>query len=595
MTTLDGYQMALQGRGGVALGIAAIGSFIAGTLGTLGLMLLAPPLGQVALAFGPPEYFALVLLGLTALAAVGGSVLKGLATGVAGLLLGTIGIDPQVGVPRFDFGQLWLLDGVDFIVLAVALFGVGEVLASSPHGSGGSDPERRPRAAEPRGMARSPHGDPARQRHRLPDRRAAGAGATIASFARLHRREEARQGPVALRQGRDRGRRRARAANNAASAGAMVPMFALGVPGSSTTAVMLAALIMFGLRPGPDMFTKQRGAGLGGDRQHVHRQPDPAGDEPAARRPVRAPARRSATAGSTRRSSRSASPAWSRRRTTSRTAWLMLGFGVLGWLMKRYDWSVAPMILGLVLGPMFENSLRQSLTLSHGSPTIFVTRPISAVLLALALIAVTAPIWTRIFFRAKLFDRIGVDINQKLPPRGRGEWTLEHKVPYIDLCLDQTPELLQKTHQAEKSESPTGQGRRRLGLHTLSAVNIAETSPFVSTAADEYLAAYIDAAARLGAGWIVVHGGYHFGSDKKRTHGRGGDAHRAGGQARRKEERRGCCWKTSTRSRRRPRCITSPTTSRNATTTSTGSTRRRSAGASPSTTRTSSRTASTPS
>ena len=162
MTTLDGYQMALQGRGGVALGIAAIGSFIAGVLGTIGLMLLAPPLAKVALAFGPPEYCMLVLLGLTALAAVGGSVLKGLATGIAGMLLGTIGIDPQVGAPRFDFGQLWLLDGVDFIILAVALFGVGEVLASCRMAAADADPQRRPRAAEPRGMAPGAHGDPAR-------------------------------------------------------------------------------------------------------------------------------------------------------------------------------------------------------------------------------------------------------------------------------------------------------------------------------------------------------------------------------------------------------------------------------------------------
>src|SRR5918999_430829 len=103
---------------------------IAGALGTLGLMLLAPPLARAALAFGPPEYFALVVLGLTALAAVGSSILKGLATGVAGLLFGTIGIDPQTGVSRFDFGQVWLLDGIEFIVLTVALFGVGEVLAS---------------------------------------------------------------------------------------------------------------------------------------------------------------------------------------------------------------------------------------------------------------------------------------------------------------------------------------------------------------------------------------------------------------------------------------------------------------------------------
>ncbi|HET9350384.1 MAG TPA: tripartite tricarboxylate transporter permease, partial [Burkholderiales bacterium] len=131
MTSIDGYQLALQGRAGPALGIAAIGSFIAGTLGTVGLMLLAPALAKAALAFGPPEYFALVVLGLTALAAVGSSLLKGLVTGVAGLLLGTIGIDPQNGIARFDFGQTWLLDGIEFVVLTVALFGVGEVVASS--------------------------------------------------------------------------------------------------------------------------------------------------------------------------------------------------------------------------------------------------------------------------------------------------------------------------------------------------------------------------------------------------------------------------------------------------------------------------------
>ena len=128
MTAVDGYQMALQGRAGAALGISAIGSFIAGTIGTIGLILIAPALAKMALAFGPPEYFSLVLLGLMALAAVGGSLLKGLMTGLAGLALGTMGIDPQVGVPRFDFGQVWLLDGVEFIVLTVALFGLGEVL-----------------------------------------------------------------------------------------------------------------------------------------------------------------------------------------------------------------------------------------------------------------------------------------------------------------------------------------------------------------------------------------------------------------------------------------------------------------------------------
>ena len=116
----------------------------------------------------------------------------------------------------------------------------------------------------------------------------------------------------------------------------------------------------------------------------------------------------------------------------------------------------------------------------------------------------------------KLFDRIGVDINQKLPLESATEWTLKHEVPYIDLCLDQTPELLQKdSPRMKRARAQLDKAGIRLGLHTLSAVNIAETSPFVTTAADEYLAAYIDAAGRLGAGWIVVHGGYHFTSDKK--------------------------------------------------------------------------------
>src|SRR5215208_7027068 len=255
MTTLDGYQMALQGRGGVALGIAAIGSFIAGVLGTIGLMLLAPPLSKVALAFGPPEYCMLVLLGLTALAAVGGSVLKGLATGAAGMLLGTIGIDPQVGAPRFDFGQLWLLDGIDFIVLAVALFGVGEVLASCRMGAAG------PILNVGRVL---PNRQEWRQA-RMAILRGSGigfligclpaAGATIASFVAYIAEKKLAKDPSRFGKGAIEGVAGPESANNAASAGAMVPMFALGVPGSNTTAVMLAALIMFGLRPGPDMFT----------------------------------------------------------------------------------------------------------------------------------------------------------------------------------------------------------------------------------------------------------------------------------------------------------------------------------------------------
>jgi putative tricarboxylic transport membrane protein len=391
MTTLDGYQMALQGRGGVALGIAAIGSFIAGTIGTLGLMLLAPPLAGVALAFGPPEYCALVLLGLTALAAVGGSVLKGLATGVAGLLLGTIGIDPQVGVPRFDFGQTWLLDGVDFIVLAVALFGVGEVLASCRMGT-----------AEP--ILNVGRVLPSREewrQARMAILRGSGigfligvlpaAGATIASFVAYIAEKKLATDPSRFGKGAIEGVAGPESANNAASAGAMVPMFALGVPGSNTTAVMLAALIMFGLRPGPDMFTTNANlvwaviASMFIGNAILLVMNLPLAGMFARLLQIRycwiyPPILAICLTGVISHAN------------NIEDAWLMLAFGALGWGMKRYDWSAAPMILGLVLGPIFENSLRQSLTLSHGSGAIFVTRPIAAVLLALAVIAVSVPL-----------------------------------------------------------------------------------------------------------------------------------------------------------------------------------------------------------
>ena len=399
MTTLDGYQMALQGRAGPALGIAAVGSFIAGTLGTIGLMLLAPPLAKAALAFGPPEYFALVLLGLTALAAVGSSVLKGLAAGVAGLLLGTIGIDPQNGVARFDFGQTWLLDGVEFIVLTVALFGVGEVIASCVLG-----------AARP--VAEVKNVFPTREdwkRCRLPILRGTGigfvigvlpaTGATIASFLAYIVEKKVAKDPSRFGKGAIEGVAAPESANNAAAAGAMVPMLSLGVPGSGTTAIILGALIMFGIRPGPELFTTNAklvwaviaSMYIGNLILLVLNLPLAGLFARLLKIPYHwlyPPILALCIAG-----------VYSQANSLEDCG-LMVGFGLLGWLMKRYDWGMAPMILGLVLGPLFENALRQSLTLSHGSPAIFVARPISALLLAFALLAVTAPLWTRIF-RAK--------------------------------------------------------------------------------------------------------------------------------------------------------------------------------------------------
>ncbi len=391
MTSIDGYQMALQGRGGVALGIAAIGSFIAGTLGTIGLMLLAPPLAQGALAFGPPEYFALVVLGLTALAAVGSSVLKGLATGVAGLLLGTIGVDPQVGVARFDFGRIWLLDGIEFIVLTVALFGVGEVLASCTMGTvrpivniGRALPSRADWLAS-----------------RMPILRGSvigfligvlpATGATIASFVAYIVEKKLARDPSRFGRGAIEGVAAPEASNNAAAAGAMVPMFSLGVPGSGTTAIMLGALIMFGLRPGPELFTKNSdlvwaviaSMYIGNVLLLIMNLPLAGLFARLLKVPyywLYPPILALCVAGVYSQSN------------SVEDCWLLAGFGALGWMMKRYDWPAAPIILGLVLGPLFETSLRQSLAMSHGSAVIFVTRPISGLLLAGAALAVLAPV-----------------------------------------------------------------------------------------------------------------------------------------------------------------------------------------------------------
>lgn len=407
MTAIDGHQMALQGRGGVALGIAAIGSFIAGTLGTLGLMLLAPPLAKAALAFGPPEYFALVMLGLTALAAVGGSVLKGLTTGVAGLVIGSIGIDPQIGVPRFTFDQLWLFDGIEFIVLAVALFGVGEVLDSCRTGA------VKPILDLGRVM---PNQEEWRQ-SRMAILRGSGigfligvlpaAGATIASFVSYIIEKKVSRDPTRFGKGAIEGVAGPESSNNAASAGAMVPMFSLGVPGSGTTAIMLGALIMFGLRPGPEMFTTSSNLVwaviasmyIGNIILLAMNLPLAGLFARLLKIPyswIYPPILAICVTGVISQAN------------SVEDAWVMLGFGVLGWLMKRYDWPAAPMVLGLVLGPLFENTLRQSLTLAHGSGMIFLSRPISAVLIAASVLAILTPLLTSLILRLRRISAPGI-------------------------------------------------------------------------------------------------------------------------------------------------------------------------------------------
>lgn len=392
MTAVDGHKLAQQGKAGSALGIAAIGSFLAGTAGTVGLMHLAPALASVALAFGPPEYFALVLFGLISLAAVGGSVSKGLAAGMLGLVLGTIGIDEQSGVARYTFDQLWLIDGIDFVVVAVAVFGVGEVLSTCYQTESGS-------------VIKVDNAYPTKEdlkRSGWPMVRGTiigfvigvmpAAGATIASFLAYIVEKKVSKTPERFGHGAIEGVAGPESANNSAVSGNMVPMFALGIPGSGTTALMLGALIMFGMRPGPDMFTTNGDliwgviaslyianflllilnlplAGLFAKLLSVRYS--------WLYPPILAICLVGAF-GNT---------------NSLQDCWLLLVFGVLGWLMKRFAWPAAPLVLGLVLGPLFETSMRQALSMSRGDMTIFLTRPISLTLLIVALLTVLLPVF----------------------------------------------------------------------------------------------------------------------------------------------------------------------------------------------------------
>jgi putative tricarboxylic transport membrane protein len=345
----------------------------------------------MALAFGPPEYFSLVVLGLVALAAVGSSVVKGLVAGVAGLALGTMGIDPQVGVARYDFGQVWLLDGIEFIVLTVALFGLGEVLSSC------NDAGTRP-VAKIEGVL------PTREdwrRSRMPILRGSligfvigvlpATGATIASFVAYIVEKRLARDPSRFGRGAIEGVAGPEASNNAAAAGALVPMLSLGVPGSGTTAVILGALVMFGIRPGPEMFTTNASLVwaliasmlIGNLILLVMNLPLAGLFARLLRVPyswLYPPIIALCIAGVYAQSN------------SVEDCWLLVGFGLLGWLMKRHDWPMAPMVLGLVLSPLFESAMRQSLTLSLGDPAIFVARPLSAGLLACALLALLVPL-----------------------------------------------------------------------------------------------------------------------------------------------------------------------------------------------------------
>ncbi|HVE48852.1 MAG TPA: tripartite tricarboxylate transporter permease [Casimicrobiaceae bacterium] len=400
VTCLDGYQMARNGRAGAALGLAAIASFIAGTIGVLGLMLVAPPLAKLSLAFSSPEYFGLMALGLAMVALLAGaSMVKALLALLVGLWIAGIGTDLFSATSRFTFGRAELLTGIDFTLVAIGVFAIGEVLAvvESPHAT--------KRVPVPRGI-----------RNLLPstqdlkDSRFAfangslvgfvvgvlpGAGSTIAALLSYGIEKSVSKRPQAFGTGVPEGVVAPEGANNAETGGALVPLLTLGIPGSSTTAILLAALILWGLRPGPLLIDEQpalfwglvASMYIGNVMLLVLNLPL----VPLFAQLLRLPAYAMLPL------ILGVSLVGAATVSTSIFAGMLLAiFGLLGWLMRRLEYPAAPLVLGLVLGDPMERALRQSLMMSQGDLAILVTRPISATLLVLAALILVLPLVRRL-------------------------------------------------------------------------------------------------------------------------------------------------------------------------------------------------------
>lgn len=393
VTAIDGYEATKQGRGGPALAISALASFVGGTLSVLGLVLLAPILARWAIRFGPAEYFALMVFAFAVLSSLSGrTVAKGMVSAALGLLIASVGLDPNSAVPRFTFGQLRLFDGVDFVVVTLGLFAVSEVL----HLLAGTEPGKEVRAAVGRVMVTG------RELAAsvwtmvrgtvvgfftgvLP-----GAGGTIATFLAysIEARVSDREGTFGS--GDLRGVAAPESANNAAATGALIPLLTLGIPGSGTTAVLLGALLGMNVSPGPLLLERSPEVFWGLAASMV------VGNAflLVLNLPLVGVFVRILTL-----------PRWILLPAVSALTFaavyavnasvldlfLMTGFGVLGYGMRRAGFPLAPVILGVVLGPLMERSLRRSLALSGGDWSVLFSSPIAVAFWVAAVVGVVGP------------------------------------------------------------------------------------------------------------------------------------------------------------------------------------------------------------
>jgi len=389
ITALDGYAMARKGQAGKALAVAAIGSFIAGTIATFLIALAAPPLAALAMQFGPAEYFSLLVMGLiVSIVLAHGSLLHAIGMILLGLLLGIIGSDVNSGAERFTFGQPWLADGIGFVVLAMGMYGIGEIINNlEKHETRDvmtkSVTGLRLSWAEFKGIL------PSILRGTgvgsflgiLP-----GGGAVLSSFAAYAVEKKLSKNPIPFGQGAIEGVAGPESANNAGAQTSFIPMLTLGIPSNPTMAIMIGAMMIHSIQPGPAVLTEQPALFWGlivsmwiGNLFLIVLNLPMIG-------------------------------IWVKLITApyhlmypvilvfcaigvmsiSNTEWdvfLMAFFGVVGYVFNKLECEPAPMLLGFILGPMMEEYLRRALLMSKGDFSVFLTRPISATLLALAVVA----------------------------------------------------------------------------------------------------------------------------------------------------------------------------------------------------------------
>lgn len=390
ITCLDGYQMARQGRAGAALAIAAVGSFIGGTIATMGLVLVALPLTRFALKFGPPEFFALMVVGLSLVTGLAGrSLIRALLSAVLGLLIAQVGIDLVMGAPRFTFGQMELLDGFGIVPVVMGLFGIGEIMINA------ESPLRNVFDTKMSTLI------PTRKDLRdsaLPIARGTGVGfllglipgvgAIVPTFMSYSVEKRASKTPERFGTGMIEGVAGPETANNAYANAALIPLFTLGIPGSPTTAVMMGALMMNGVFPGPTLFQEHgqlvwaviASLYIGNIMLVILNLPLIPMWVAILKIPY--------SVLSVLVIAFSVIGVYSLNNSVFDVG-VALGFGLLGYAFRKLDIPPAPLVLTLILGPLMERGLRQSLEMSQGDISILFTRPLSAGLLALALAVIT--------------------------------------------------------------------------------------------------------------------------------------------------------------------------------------------------------------